>query len=186
MWERIKQILIKEFIQIFRDPRVRSMVFAMPVLQVIVFGYAVTTDVKNVSTAIYDQDNTIQSREVVDRMIRSGYFKIGEHITRENQLRELLDHGRVQALVRINKGFGQTLSSGETAPLQLIVDGTDSNTAAIVLTTAVKLCPNMPGKSWPTDIPVCWAEIRFPARWNLRREPGSMRIWRAGIFMCPG
>ncbi len=139
MWERIKQILIKEFIQIFRDPRVRSMVFAMPVLQVIVFGYAVTTDVKNVSTAIYDQDNTIQSREVVDRMIRSGYFKIGEHITRENQLRELLDHGRVQALVRINKGFGQTLSSGETAPLQLIVDGTDSNTAAIVLTYSSKI-----------------------------------------------
>ena len=139
MWERIKQILIKEFIQIFRDPRARGMVFAMPVFQVIIFGYAVTTDVKNVSTAIYDQDNTIQSREVVDRMIRSGYFKIAEHINRESRILELLDHGRVQALVRINKGFGQTLSTGETAPLQLIVDGTDSNTAAIVLNYSSKI-----------------------------------------------
>ncbi len=139
MWERIKQILIKEFIQIFRDPRARGMVFAMPVFQVIIFGYAVTTDVKNVSTALYDQDNTIQSREVVDRMVRSGYFKIAEHINRESQLPELLDHGRVQALVRINKGFGQTLNTGETAPLQLIVDGTDSNTAAIVLNYSSKI-----------------------------------------------
>ena len=79
MWERIKQILIKEFIQILRDPRVRGVVFVMPVFQVIIFGYAVTTDVKNVSTAVYDQDNSVDSREMVDRFVKSGYFDIVSH-----------------------------------------------------------------------------------------------------------
>jgi len=139
MLERIKQILIKEFIQIFRDPRSRGVVFVMPILQVIVFGYAVTTDVKHVATGIYDRDNSISSREVVARLVKSGYFEVKEIVSQEAQVRELLDRGQVQALVRINKGFGQSLSAGGKAPVQLIVDGTDSNTAAIVLNYAGKI-----------------------------------------------
>jgi ABC-2 type transport system permease protein len=139
MWARIKQILIKEFIQIFRDIRIRAMVFAMPVVQVIIFGYAVTTDVKHVSTAIYDQDESVQSREVVDRLIKSGYFEVGAVIKDESQIRELLDHGRVQAVIRINPNFGQAILNGEKAPLQLIIDGADSNTAAIVLGYSSKI-----------------------------------------------
>lgn len=133
MIERIKQILIKEFIQIFRNPRSRSLVFIMPVFQIIIFGYAVTTDVKNVATAVYDLDNSTYSRQVVDRFVKSGYFEIREQVRQEAQVRDLLDNGRVQALLRINKGFGQALGKGEKAPVQLLVDGTDSNTAAIVL-----------------------------------------------------
>lgn len=133
MLERIKQILIKEFIQIFRNPRSRSLVFIMPVFQIIIFGYAVTTDVKNVATAVYDLDNSTYSRQVVDRFVKSGYFEIREQVRQEAQVRDLLDNGRVQALLRINKGFGQALGKGEKAPVQLLVDGTDSNTAAIVL-----------------------------------------------------
>ncbi|MCJ7833499.1 MAG: ABC transporter permease, partial [Deltaproteobacteria bacterium] len=139
MWERIKQILIKEFIQILRDPRSRAIVFVMPLVQVIIFGYAVTTDVKNVSTAIYDQDNSVYSREVVDRFVKSGYFQIDEYVSREDQIRELLDQGRVQVLLRFNKGFGRDLTAGRKAPLQLILDGTDSNTAAIVLGYSSKI-----------------------------------------------
>jgi len=139
MWERIKQILIKEFIQILRDPRSRAIIFVMPVFQVLIFGYAVTTDVKNVSTAIYDQDNSVYSRQMVDRFIKSGYFQTNEFISREDQIRELMDHGRVQVLLRFNKGFGRDLTAGHTAPLQLILDGTDSNTAAIVLGYSSKI-----------------------------------------------
>jgi ABC-2 type transport system permease protein len=133
MWERIKQILIKEFIQILRDPRSRAIIFVMPVFQVIIFGYAVTTDVKNVSLAVYDQDNSIHSREVMARFVESGYFHIDTFVEREEQVRELMDRGHVQVLLRFNKGFGQDLTSGRKALLQMILDGTDSNTAAIVL-----------------------------------------------------
>jgi len=65
MFERIQTILRKEFKQVFRDPRMRSMIFIAPVLQALLFGYAATTDVKNIPTAIYDLDNSVQSREVI-------------------------------------------------------------------------------------------------------------------------
>jgi ABC-2 type transport system permease protein len=133
MWERIKQILIKEFIQILRDPRSRALIFIMPVFQVLVFGYAVTTDVRNVSLAIYDQDNSTQSREVTARFVKSGYFHIDTFVDREAQIRDLMDRGQVQVILRFKKGFGQDLTSGKKALLQMIVDGTDSNTAAIIL-----------------------------------------------------
>jgi drug efflux transport system permease protein len=139
MWERIKQILIKEFIQIFRDPRSRGVVFAMPVIQVIVFGYAVTTDVRHVSTAIYDQDNSVLSRELTDRFIRSGYFDRAEMVERESRIQEIIDRGEAQVLLRFNKGFEAAIRSGRTATLQAIIDGTDSNTAAIILNYSGRL-----------------------------------------------
>ncbi len=156
MWERIKQILIKEFIQILRDPRSRAIIFVMPVFQVLVFGYAVTTDVKNVSTAIYDQDNSVFSRQVVDRFIKSGYFQISEFVSREDQIRELMDHGRVQVLLRFNKGFGRDLTAGRKAPLQLILDGTDSNTAAIVLGYSSKIVAQFSQEILATGLPPTW------------------------------
>ena len=139
MFERIKQILIKEFIQIFRDPRARRIVFVMPVFQVIMFGYAVTTDVKHVQTAIFDKDNSSYSRTLRDRLVKSGYFEIKEVIHKEHQIRDLLDHGRIQVVVDINKGFGQAIRHGGMAPIQFLVDGTDSNTAAIVLNYSGKI-----------------------------------------------
>lgn len=139
MWERIKQILIKEFIQILRDPRSRAVIFAMPVFQVIVFGYAVTTDVKNVSMAVYDRDNSVHSREVTARFVESGYFQIDAFVEREEQIQELMDRGQVQVLLRFNKGFGQDLTSGRKALLQMILDGTDSNSAAIILGYSSKI-----------------------------------------------
>ena len=136
MLERIRHMLIKEFIQIFRDPRMRTVIFLMPLLQTLVFGYAVTTDVVRIPTAIFDLDNSRASRELAARFTGSGYFDVVEYPDREEQVREFLDRGRVKAVLRVNKGFGDDLRAGRTAPLQIIVDGTDSNTAGIVLNYA--------------------------------------------------
>jgi ABC-2 type transport system permease protein len=133
MLVRLKEMLIKEFIQIFRDPRTRFIIFLPPIIQLLVFGYAVTTDVKNAATAIYDQDNSVASRELTSRFIRSRYFKVEENIREEKQIRHLIDHSRVKAVLQINKGFENDLRSGRTAQVQMIVDATDSNTAGILL-----------------------------------------------------
>ncbi|MDH5763514.1 MAG: ABC transporter permease [Nitrospinota bacterium] len=133
MFGRLKEMLIKEFIQIFRDPRTRFIIFLPPIIQLLVFGYAVTTDVKNAATAIYDQDNSVASRELTSRFIRSRYFKVKENIREEGQIRHLIDHSRVKAVLQINKGFENDLRSGRTAQVQMIVDATDSNTAGILL-----------------------------------------------------
>jgi ABC-2 type transport system permease protein len=133
MFERIKHMLIKEFIQILRDKKMRGVLFVAPVIQVLMFGYAVTTDVKHIAVGVYDLDNSITSRELVSRFAKSGYFDIVERIDTESRARRLLDRGDVRAVLRMNRGFEDELRGGRTAPLQVIVDGTDSNTAAIVL-----------------------------------------------------
>jgi ABC-2 type transport system permease protein len=139
MIERIQHMLIKEFIQIFRDPKMKGVIFLMPIIQVLVFGYAVTTDVNHVATAIYDLDNSVASRELAGRFVKSGYFDIVEYVDNDARSRELIDHNRVRAILRMNKGFGDDLLAGKTAKLQLIVDGSDSNTAGIVLNYSAKI-----------------------------------------------
>jgi len=129
----------KEFIEVFRDPKMRGVIFVMPIFQVLVFGYAVTTDVKHIATAVYDLDNTVVSRELVARFVHSGYFDVVEYVGDAARASELMDRGRVQAILRMDRGFGDELRAGGTAQLQLIVDGTDSNTAGIVLDYGAKI-----------------------------------------------
>ncbi|MBU0946396.1 MAG: ABC transporter permease [Proteobacteria bacterium] len=139
MWERVKHMLIKEFIQIFRDTKMKGVIFMMPIIQVLVFGYAVTTDVEHVSTAVYDLDNSVASRELLTSFVNSGYFDILEYVTTEDRARDLMDRGKVRTIIRMNSGFGDELRAGRTAELQIIVDGTDSNTAGIVLDYSAKI-----------------------------------------------
>jgi len=131
MFERVKHMLIKEFIQVFRDPRMRVVIFLIPCVQVLIIGYAVSTDVKHVRTALYDLDNSQESRDLAARFVGSGYFDVVERIQSDQQAQRLLDHGDVAVVLRFNHGFAEDLLAGRTAKLQVLVDGTDSNTAAI-------------------------------------------------------
>lgn len=131
--ERVKRMLVKEFIHVFRDPKMKGVIFLMPIVQALVFGYAVTTDVRNVATAVMDLDNTPASRDLVARFENSGYFTITSWLTEESEVREVLDRGEVRAVLRLNSGFGGDLLAGRPARLQMLLDGTDSNTAGIVL-----------------------------------------------------
>jgi ABC-2 type transport system permease protein len=136
MFERLKAMLIKEFIQVFRDPKMRIIIFIIPIFQTIVFGYAVNTDVKDIKTAVYDLDNSPESRDLAARFAGSGYFQIVEHVYGDKRVEQLIDTGAVKAVLRMNRGFGAELGAGRIAPLQILLDGTDSNTAGIVLTYA--------------------------------------------------
>ncbi len=139
MRERVKQMLIKEFIQAFRDPKMKAVVFVMPMVQLIVFGYVVTTDVRNVATAVFDADNTVASRELASRFVKSGYFDLQQYLTNDREVRQALDSGKVHAVLRIDKGFQDDLRAGRTAHVQLLLDGTDSNTAGVVLNYASRI-----------------------------------------------
>jgi ABC-2 type transport system permease protein len=111
----------------------KGIIFLVPFIQVMVFGYAVTTDVKHVATALVDFDHSAASRELAARFEKSGYFNIVERAGDDRRVRELLDRGAVLAVLKINRGFEEDLMAGRTAPLQVLLDGTDSNTAGIVL-----------------------------------------------------
>jgi len=131
MFGRLKQMLIKEFIQVFRDKRTRFILIGPPIVQMLVFGYAATFDIHHVSTVVLDFDQSQQSRDLVSRFTSSPYFNVQRQLTRSSQIRELIDSGQATVGIEIDAGFAQKLLKGQTAPVQVIVDATNSNTALI-------------------------------------------------------
>ena len=87
MLDRLRAMLIKEFIQAFRDPRMRIVLFVIPALQTVIFGYAVNMDVRNIPTAVMDRDNSAESRDLVAVLGSSGYFKTTTRIERYDRPR---------------------------------------------------------------------------------------------------
>lgn len=133
MFSRLFQMLIKEFLQVLRDKRTRFVLIGPPTIQMLVFGYAATYEIRNVSLAVIDFDNTQESRELLSRFSSSPYFKITAHPQDRGQLTALLDRGEAVLGIQIHAGFAQRLRKGETASVQVLVDATNSNTALIAL-----------------------------------------------------
>ena len=133
MFERIRAILIKEFKQIFRDPRMKTVIFVTPIIQIILFGYAANRDITYVPTAIFDRDNTKESRELLREFTYSKYFIPEHYIFTEKEQNSVLDRGTASIVIHIDRGFGRDLNAGKDASVQLAFDGTDSNTAMVVM-----------------------------------------------------
>ncbi|MBZ5612940.1 MAG: ABC transporter permease [Acidobacteriia bacterium] len=131
MLARLKQMLIKEFIQVFRDKRTRAVLFGPPIIQMLIFGYAATFEIHHVPTVVLDLDHSQESRELISRFTSSPYFDVQRQLTDYRQIGDLIDRGEATVGLEINAGFAQNLRKGQTAPLQVIVDATNSNTALI-------------------------------------------------------
>jgi ABC-2 type transport system permease protein len=130
---RLRQMLIKEFIQVFRDKRTRFVLLGPPIIQMVIFGYAATLDIRHVPTAILDYDNTQVSRDLISRFAASRYFDVRLHLTDQRQIPGVIDRGEAIVVVRINAGFSRDLEKGGTAHLQVVVDSSNSNTALVGL-----------------------------------------------------
>jgi len=131
MLARLKQMLIKEFIQVFRDKRTRFVLFGPPIIQMLIFGYAATFEIHHVPTVVLDLDHSQESRELISRFSSSPYFDVQRQLTDYRQIGDPIDQGKATVGLEINAGFAQNLRKGQTAPLQVIVDATNSNTALI-------------------------------------------------------
>jgi ABC-2 type transport system permease protein len=131
MFGRLKQMLIKELIQVVRDKRTRLILIVPPILQMLVFGYAANFDIRNVSTTVVDLDNTQQSRELISRFTSSPYFHVEHELSDAREAHRLIESGSTTLAIEIDAGFAQKLEKGQTTPLQVIVDATNSNTALI-------------------------------------------------------
>jgi ABC-2 type transport system permease protein len=133
MLRRLRQMLVKEFLQVFRDKRTRFVLIAPPIIQMMVFGYAATLEVRHVPTAILDLDHSRQSRDFIARFSSSRYFNVREYVDSRRRLDEAIDRGHAVLGIQIRAGFARKLLAGQTAPVQVIVDGTNSNTALVAL-----------------------------------------------------
>jgi len=130
---RVKAVAKKEFLHIFRDSRSLAMAIAIPMLLLVLFGYALTLDVDNVPVVIWDQSKSTPSREYVSRLDGSDYFSIRGYVRNYGELEKAIDSREALAALIIPTDFATKIETGRSAPVQLIVDGSDSNTATIAM-----------------------------------------------------
>jgi ABC-2 type transport system permease protein len=128
---RLLAIARKEAIQLRRDTRSLIMAFVLPLLMVLFFGYAITWDVTDLRLGVWDQDGTRESRELTQAFEASGYFEVVSRPGSYREVEEDLSRGRVKAVLTIPPGYARDLGSGRAVPVQLLLDGSDANTATI-------------------------------------------------------
>jgi len=133
MFDRLQVMLMKEFLELKRDRWAMFRLVVPLLVQVIIYGYAATFTVNHVTMAVLDLDHSQASRSLISHFIATGRFDLVDSADAQQQVTRDIDTGRVTLAVVIHAGFSQYLNNGQTAPLQVIVDGTNSNTALIAL-----------------------------------------------------
>jgi len=123
----------KETIQLRRDRRSLLMAFALPLVLLLLFGYAIVWDVRDIALAVVDQDNSAESRELLDGFLASGYFRLTARPARPDEAPELFARGRALLVLVVPPDFSADLGAGRTATVQVLLDGSDANTATIAL-----------------------------------------------------
>ena len=154
MFDRVLPMLVKEFIELKRDPWAMFRIVVPLVLQVLIYGYAATFTVSHVSTAVLDLDGSQASRDLIARFTANGRFDIVNFAHSQREIAHELDAGRAEVAVVVQAGFAQALGQGSGAPLQVLVDGTNSNTALIALGYISKIVAQYQSDwrrgAWPT------------------------------------
>jgi ABC-2 type transport system permease protein len=130
----------KEFFHVYRDPRSLGLVILMPAILMLLFGYAVTLDVKNVSVAVLDHDQSQESLSFVHRFSGSPYFSVRHFAADEKEMKRLIDGGKVKMGLVLPWNFSRTVKAGRKATVQLLLDGSDSNTASIIISYVQAVC----------------------------------------------
>lgn len=130
---KIFHIIKKEFIQVRRDRGMLMILFVAPLMQLLILGFVISSEVRNIRTVICDLDDSSTSRLLVERIRNSGYFDLAWFDTRQNHLHDYLDDGRAVVAVVIPSDFSTRLQRGERTSLQVLMDGQDSNTSTIAL-----------------------------------------------------
>lgn len=129
--KRILHMIRKEFLQIFSDRAMLSIIFGMPIIQLFVLGYAITTDVRDVTISIHDMDRSQESRMLIDRFLNSKWFRVVQYDADLVRRQAAIDSGDAFLIFSIPEGFGANAQSGRTVEASLVIDGVDSNTALI-------------------------------------------------------
>ena len=130
MNSRLVAIIRKEFIHILRDRRTLAIMFIVPIVEMFLLGYAATTDVRHLNTAVYDADRTLQSRQLIEAFRASDYFLINVYVANEEELAGLLDRGTARAGIVIPAGYGDNLARGTVSPVAVLIDGSDPTVAS--------------------------------------------------------
>jgi ABC-2 type transport system permease protein len=179
---RLVFMMWKELLELRQDKRMLPIVFVAPILQLVVLGYAATTDVKNVPMVVADSDRSTASRELIQRFDSSPYFTVDSIVSSVNEVAPYLETGRAWMALSIPAGYGQNVGAGHPTVVQVIADGTDSNSTGIAL-------------GYASNLVAAYAQELLAARLPGGRLPAGLqadvRVWfnpqlESKDFMIPG
>ena len=176
--KNIKAIAIKETLHILRDRRTLMIIIIMPLIQLMIYGYAINMDVKHLATVVYDEDQTYLSRRLLDAFIQSSYFDIKQKVDSPEALHYALDRGRAKAGLLIPTDFTKDLFAGRNAKLQMLIDGTDSTPANVALNASQAIVGTFMQKEGLVPVQVSPIDFR-PRLWY---NPDL----KSSFFMVPG
>ena len=183
---RLLSLVRKEFIQIVRDPRTLMIMFVMPLVMLFLLGYAATNDVRNVPTAIFDQDRSVAARELINAFRAADYFEFAFDVGSVEEMKWLIDSGQARAGLIIPPDYGQRLTAGQQAQVAFVIDGSDPTIAGTALSAATLI-----GQAKATTILRATLEQR--AQGNAATLPLEVRtqVWYnpdlvSAYFMIPG
>jgi len=182
---RMRAVFRKEMLHIVRDVRSLSLALALPITMLLLFGFALTLDVDRIPTYVYDQDQTKESRELIDQFRGSRYFSILGAAGEYRPIEKFIDKSQILMSVVIHKDYSKNLLSGRQADVQLLLDGSDSNTASIALGYATGIVQNYAAQL-RSDAQV----KRGGGRLKIPVEP-QIRVWynseqKSRNFVVPG
>jgi ABC-2 type transport system permease protein len=195
MRERIAVIIRKELRQALRDARMRGMLFLPPLIQLVIFGYAANLDVDTVRIGWMDQDHTAESRQLLSEFQGSGRFIFTGEPRTDAEMQALLDHSDADAVVRVLPGFARDVQAGRTTEVQVIVEGTNSNTASIVSNYAASTVSRFSREvldEWQRQKVVGTSmQTGTPVRFSVPRLEARTRVWfnpdlRSRNYFIPG
>lgn len=190
MWQRILALAIKEFQALLRDPKARVVIIVPPLIQLVVFSFAATFDLNHVPLAIYNQDRGPAAQALIARFTGSQHFTVVSHIDRTAAIETTIDDRRALMVLTISPRFTQDLLSGNPAAVQLVIDGRNSNTAAIALSYANSIVQQFNTdwawdhgrKTVPSTLSVrAWFNPNLESRWFI--IPGIVGLLMLVVVM---
>ncbi|MFO7893106.1 MAG: ABC transporter permease [Longimicrobiales bacterium] len=162
-WMRLVAMARKEWLQLRRDPRSMTLAFVLPVLMLLFFGYAITWDVKDLDLVVLDQDRTARSRTLIEAFGASGYFTVVDRLDSYGQVADAVGRGNAGSVLVIPPGFARDLAAGREAPVQLLLDGADANSATIAFNYADAIVDR-----WSRDAVLQGRDLRLPLTAEVR------------------
>ena len=182
----IINIIIKEFLQLKRDPRLFSIIFISPVLQLVLLGYAANLDINNINTIVYDQDKTVTSRNFIESFQSSNYFSVNNYVDNYDQITDLINNGKDLWALVIPNDFEKKIQRNEQVKVQAIFDGSDGNKAGIAFGYVTGVVSNFSQNILLEEMNKSGIKVSFSGTINP-----ELRVWynpdlKTRYFMLPG
>ena len=183
---RILAIARKEFIHIMRDQRMLGVILIMPLLQLFLYAYALSFDIKHLPTAALDLDHTEQSRQYISALQQSNYFTVNRVLDNYDQVDGVFESNQEQVVVVVGNGFGRDAAAGRAGAVQILVDGSDANSAQLGQTYSGAL-----SRVYGAKIAIAQYEAKGVSVSNVGALTGNTRVWynpegKSAAYFIPG